>query len=265
MRILIALCVVVMAPALAQKGEPRDESLSCKQLQTEITTAMMNPAFQNAALQQQAGLTAVAAANLPQLGAAAAGSAEAVPATEPAAAPPAEEGKRKGGLFKKFGQAAGALGGGLGGGRSGAGALATAGTIGSAAGALGGEAGSDVASAAQTVDALGNLGALRGGGDKLGSIGAAAQTASALSGSRSGGGNLGNMTAAAAALQGGRGGLDATAVQALVAQQTQKMGTAQVPKAIADTPERMRAGHLFELATAKKCEWVPTATGGAER
>ncbi len=250
MRILIALCVVAAAPALAQKGAPRtgDESLSCEQLQTEITTAMANPAAQTAAAQPQAGLIAAEAA----------GSAQAVLAAE---APPAEEGKHKGGLFKKFGQAAGGLGGVFGGGRGGAAALGTAQAVGAAAGALGGEAG-DVASTAST---LGNLGALGGGGDKLASIGAAAQTAGALTGSRGGGGNLGNVVAATGALQGGRGGLDAVALQALAAQQAQKKGSAQAPNAIADTPERMRAGNLFELATAKKCAWVPAETGGAHR
>lgn len=258
MRILIGLSVLAMTPALAQleilpaqtgAGQPADASLGCDQLQTELTTVMANPAVQ-ATLQQQAGLAGAAAS-------AVTGSAQAVPTADP----PAEEGKRKGGgLFKKFGQAAGGLGAALGGGRGAAAALGTAQAVG-AAGALGGQAGGDVASAAQAAGALGNLGAFGGGGDKLASIGAVAQTTGALTGGRGGAGGLGNVAAAAGALQGGRGGLDAGALQALAAQQAQRTATARLPNAVTDT----RASHLFELATAKKCAWVPTEAGAPQR
>jgi hypothetical protein len=118
---------------------------------------------------------------------------------------------------------------------------------------------------ANAAGALGNLGALGGGGDKLAGIGAAAQAAGALGGGRGGASGVANVAAAAGALQGGRGGLDAAALQALAMQQGQQKATAQVAKPSTDTPERMRAAHLFELATTKKCAWVPPATGGAQR
>ncbi|MEO8464539.1 MAG: hypothetical protein ABI640_04305 [Gammaproteobacteria bacterium] len=237
MRILIALCVVVTTPALAQleilpaqTSQTADASLGCDQLQNELSKALANPAVQTS-LQQ--------------------GVAD--------AAPPAEEGKKKGGgLFKKFGQAAGGLGAALGGGRGVGAALGTAQAVGAATGALGG-AGGDVGTVAQAAGALGNLGGLAGGGgDKLASIGAATQMAGALSGGRGGGaGAVANAAVAANAMQ-GRGGLEAGVLQALA---TQQLGGAKV--ASMNIPAR--AVELFQLGQAKKCAWVPTEPSGAQK